>query len=203
MVDKYACFAALVASEPTAAYAIRARDLGTPIVVAAPHGGGIEPGTSEVAVSIAGDRYSYYLFEGMKARSNRDALHITSVNFDEPSCLSLLRSARTVLTVHGEKSSSDVLYIGGLDAGTIAEIRSVLEPAGFQVRQHPNVSLRALDRRNICNIGTRGEGVQLELSCGLRRSFFESLSREGRKVPTPRLSQFGSLIQQALRKSGL
>jgi phage replication-related protein YjqB (UPF0714/DUF867 family) len=53
------------------------------VAVIAPHGGGIEPGTSELATAIAGDDFSLYLFEGLKSAGNGE-LHITSTNFDEP-----------------------------------------------------------------------------------------------------------------------
>ncbi len=140
-------------------------------MLVAPHGGAIEPGTSEVAVSVAEDWYSYYLFEGMRAHHNQ-ALHITSVNFDEPTWLSLVRSAQIVVTIHGEKSSSEVIYIGGQHAAAIAAVRAALEPAGFQVREHEDVLLSGRDKRNICNKGICGKGVQLELSRGLRKFFF-------------------------------
>jgi phage replication-related protein YjqB (UPF0714/DUF867 family) len=52
-------------------------------VVVAPHGGGIEPGTSQVAQAIADDNFNLALFEGIKASGN-SILHITSTNFDEP-----------------------------------------------------------------------------------------------------------------------
>ena len=35
-----------------------------------PHGGGIEPGTSEVADAIAGEEFSFYAFEGLKSSDN-------------------------------------------------------------------------------------------------------------------------------------
>lgn len=202
MPEKYVNFAALAASVPRAAYAITARDLGTPIVVVAPHGGGIEPGTSEIALSIAADRYSHYLFEGRKKRSNHD-LHITSVNFDEPSSLSLLRSAQMVVTIHGEDSGAEVVYVGGRHAAAVAAIRAALTSAGFKAHQHPSAALSGRDVRNICNIGACGAGVQLELSRGLRSSFFKSLSAIGRKSPTPRLSHFGTVVREVLGKSEL
>jgi poly-gamma-glutamate hydrolase-like protein len=70
VADKYRNFAALVA----------------------PHGGGIEPGTSELADAIAASDLSFYTFEGLKPSGNTD-LHITSTRFDEPMCLTLLASS--------------------------------------------------------------------------------------------------------------
>lgn len=44
----------------------------------APHGGGIEPGTSEIADAIGGERGSFYTFGGLKSSGTAD-LHITSI----------------------------------------------------------------------------------------------------------------------------
>ena len=54
------------------------------ILVTAIHGGGIEPGTSELAklISKKGD-YNLYSFEGLM-KSNNQKLHITSTSFDDP-----------------------------------------------------------------------------------------------------------------------
>jgi phage replication-related protein YjqB (UPF0714/DUF867 family) len=55
------------------------------VAIIAPHGGKIEPGTSEIAAAIAGDDYSLYRFQGLRDRP-REELHITSAKFDEPTC---------------------------------------------------------------------------------------------------------------------
>lgn len=89
-------------------YAIRLRHTGSKVVIAAPHAGAIEPGASEIALALAGDDLSYYLFEGRKPKANGE-LHITSSNFDEPQCLELLATATIVVTVHGQPSR----FLGG------------------------------------------------------------------------------------------
>jgi len=58
-------------------------------VIIAPHGGGIEQGTSEIAEKLADKDLSLAMFEGIKRNANRE-LHITSTNFDEPRCLSIV-----------------------------------------------------------------------------------------------------------------
>jgi phage replication-related protein YjqB (UPF0714/DUF867 family) len=202
MSDKYAKFEALASGEPDGSYAVIPHDIGSRIVVAAPHGGGIEPGTSEIARAIAGTVFSCYLFEGKKASGNSE-LHITSSNFDEPKCLSLLRRADIVLTVHGEDSESDVAFLGGRHTAAAASVRAALEQNGFTVKEHTDPCLRGIHPQNICNVGRMGAGVQLELSVGLRKSLFRSLSRTGRKEPKPRLAQFADLVRQALQKDGI
>ena len=49
----------------------------SPVAVIAPHGGAIEPSTSEIAAAIAGREFNLYCFEGRKPKGNT-ALHITS-----------------------------------------------------------------------------------------------------------------------------
>jgi phage replication-related protein YjqB (UPF0714/DUF867 family) len=199
MSDKYKNFAALKAGEPEDAFRILSRDKGSGVVVAAPHGGGIELGTSEIAIAIAGEDLSFYLFEGKKAEGNK-ALHITSSCFDEPSGLALMRSAACVLTVHGEVSDAEVVYLGGLNTRVKFALCAALKGGGYIVREHENPKLRGRDAENICNVGRLGAGVQLELSVGLRASFFQSLSRSGRAKPTARLSEFSTLIREAVRE---
>lgn len=197
MPDKYVNFAALASSEPKDAFSVSVRNAGSTVVVAAPHGGGIEPGTSEIALAIAGADLSYYLFEGHKVENNSD-LHITSSNFDEPQCLALLEATNIVLTVHGEESATEVVYLGGRHRAALGRIQSELDSLGFVVRRHSDPKLQGIHPRNICNIGRIGAGVQLELSRGLRSSFFESLTRAGRKKATPRLLDFGARVRAAL-----
>jgi phage replication-related protein YjqB (UPF0714/DUF867 family) len=45
------------------------------LAILAPHGGGIEPGTSELAEAVAGEGLSFYAFEGLK-RSGNAVLHV-------------------------------------------------------------------------------------------------------------------------------
>ncbi len=78
---------------------------GTDLVIVTPHGGGIEPGTTEIVRALAGADLSYYLFQGLKPNDNLAALHITSSNFDEPQCVALLRAAAMTVAVHGESSA--------------------------------------------------------------------------------------------------
>ncbi len=141
----------------------------SPIVIVAPHGGGIERGTSEIAVAIAGEDFSLYLFEGLKRRQNFQALHLTSRRFNEPRCVALVARAATVLTVHGCTGSEKRVYIGGLDEALKARLASGLNVCGVDawLDSHP---FSARDPDNICNRGRRGCGVQLEFTAGLRRT---------------------------------
>jgi len=170
------------------------------IVVLAPHGGGIEPGTSEVATKIAEKEFSLAMFEGKKPTGNA-RLHITSTNFDEPRCLQLAQMTDSVIAIHGEGSKERVVFLGGRDEKLGAQVRAVLESQGYQVKIHENPELQGIATVNICNRGRRGAGVQLELSSGLRKAFFESLTTEGREKPTDELAKFASAVREGLRGS--
>jgi phage replication-related protein YjqB (UPF0714/DUF867 family) len=196
--DKYNNFASLKASEPTGQWRVQAMHRGRDIAVIAPHGGAIEPGTSEIARAIAADEIDLYLFEGLKAAGNRD-LHITSTRFDEPSALKLLSEVSRVVAIHGEASEGiAVAFLGGLDAELGAAIERELRSAGFEVRRHENPALQGRAAENICNRAQSGRGVQLELSRGLREQLFKSLTAAGRLHPTARLEEFAAAVRCAL-----
>src|SRR5215471_18326011 len=90
MADTYDNFEALAQHERSGVdYGVVVRRAQAAFAIVAPHGGGIEPGTSEIADGIARTRCSFYSFEGLKREGNR-VLHITSTHFDEPMCLLLL-----------------------------------------------------------------------------------------------------------------
>ncbi|MGF2685828.1 poly-gamma-glutamate hydrolase family protein [Marinobacter sp. DUT-3] len=172
------------------------------VAVIAPHGGAIEPGTSELALAIAGEQLSFAIFEGTKAAQNRD-LHITSTNFDEPRCTDVVVRSRIVVAIHGESSLEETVFIGGADALLSSHIGNALEEADFAVREHENPNLQGKSRANICNRGTSGAGVQLELSRGLRSNLFESLRTAGRVRQTQVFHQFVDAVRQGLSHAGL
>lgn len=197
MADKYNSFAKLAREETgDGAFRVRLRKHLDTVVVIAPHGGGIEPGTSEIAEAIAGDDFSFYTFEGTKQTGNGD-LHITSTSFDEPQGLALVRASPTVLSVHGEASPGEIVFLGGRDAAFQKRLRVSLTAEGFEVRVHEDPGLSGRDPLNICNRGRSG-GVQLELSKGLRAAFFRSLRRQDRQDKTERFHQFVAAVREAL-----
>jgi len=112
MADKYSTFDDLKHSELNDAYRVEVHEVGSRAAIVAPHGGGIEPGTSEVSRAIARGDLSLYLFEGTKKQANSN-LHITSTRFDEPRCLQLVKAVEVAVTVHGEGGEREVVYLGG------------------------------------------------------------------------------------------
>lgn len=200
MADTYRNFAALARQERSGIdYDVLVRRARLEIALVAPHGGGIEPGTSELADAIAASDLSFYTFEGLKPSGNTD-LHITSTRFDEPLCLTLLTSSSVVVTLHGEHSTEDGegVFLGGLDADLGTEIGDGLRRQGFDVRKHTSRNLQGLEPNNLCNRGTTGAGVQLELSRAVRKTLFESLTRTGRQHPTARFGVFVAAVRRAI-----
>ena len=166
-------------------------------VILAPHGGAIEPGTTEVARRIAGSELSFAAFDGMKSAGNA-CLHITSTNFDEPRCLDLVQAADYVVAIHGEGSKEPIVFLGGRDTGLEQKIGMALLRHGYAVRTHTDPELQGIATTNICNRGQCGAGVQLELSVGLRKTFFFSLTSEGRRRPTSELFKFADAVREGL-----
>lgn len=203
MADKYRDFEDLAQHETSGIdFRIRVRRATDAFAVVAPHGGGIEPGTSEIAEAIAAGGLSFYAFDGLKSSGNGD-LHITSTRFDEPMCLTLVGQSETVLTIHGEGSDTDAaaVFTGGRNCELGELIAAALTSGGFEVRQHPDPLLQGLEPTNVCNRGKGGRGVQLELSRSLRRQMFSSLTETGRETTTPRFAAFVTAIHAVLAEA--
>jgi phage replication-related protein YjqB (UPF0714/DUF867 family) len=170
MNDLYRSYADLAAYETEGRdYRICTVDRHTDAVIAAPHGGRIEPSTSRIATAIASGDFSLYLFEGLQeGRPHRD-LHITSERFDEPQAMRMIERCALVVTVHGRRQDDDVnsVWLGGLDAKLREVTARMLAPAGFTAKisghrlpgDHPD---------NLCNRGNSKAGLQLEMPRALR-----------------------------------
>ena len=197
MSDKYNNYEQLRRNEElNKDYQINWRKGETDSVIVATHGGSIEPGTTEIADAVAGKDHSFYSFEGIKPDGNRD-LHITSTSFDEPHGVHLVEEATNVLTLHGCGEEAEIVYIGGLDHALKGKIQDSLIRAGFKTGEHDNQELQGVNKSNICNQGKKKQGVQLELSFGLRKKMFYSLKAKDRNKKT---TLFDELVL-ALRKA--
>jgi phage replication-related protein YjqB (UPF0714/DUF867 family) len=170
---------------------------GSRIAVAAPHGGSIEPGTSETAKSIAGEDLTCYCFEGMKSKENRKYLHITSTNFDEPKCTEICKNSDTIVAIHGADGEDEIVYVGGLNKILKQRIIEKLKDAGFDA-QEDTTNHSGQDSRNICNKGVLKEGLQLEMSKGLRKKMFRGLKHNDRKFTTEVFDEFVKSIRSIL-----
>jgi phage replication-related protein YjqB (UPF0714/DUF867 family) len=166
--DKYRNFAELKRGAPHGAYIIRPRPRPSKVIVIAPHGGRIEPGTSEIAARIAGDTYNLYRFEGQKPPGQNRDLHITSHRFHEPKALELVKKSSIVLGIHGCDGIRKI-YVGGLDIQLRQDLAAALKPTRLRITDDGR-KFAATHPLNICNLGARRCGAQLEISRDLRRS---------------------------------
>lgn len=181
-------------------YQVRSRDRESGFIVIGPHAGGIEAGTSELTRAVASDDLSYYLFEGIKAEGNYD-LRVTSTRFDEPRGLELVRSHRKAIAFHGWSWEVEKIYMGGRDEALAREITRNLRAAGFEVMTQGDPLLQGISPDNICNRCSSGAGVQVEVSRGLRRLFFKSLTPAGRRQTTEAFARFVGAVRAGVDRS--
>ena len=166
------------------------------IAIIAPHGGGIEPGTSEIAYAVAGSQFSYYTFEGLKPRGN-EILHIPSTSFDEPKCLQLVQDSEIVIAMHGCDGEEKVIHVGGLHVELKTRLIQSLAQDGFEARL-AEVGLSGNQIQNICNRGQSNQGIQLEITTGLRRAMFRKLDQQGRNFSTDIFRRFVTSVRKEL-----
>jgi phage replication-related protein YjqB (UPF0714/DUF867 family) len=171
------------------------------IAVLAPHVGEIEPGPSEIATHISGEDFTCYLFNGIKNRYNNKDLHITSTNFDEPQCTEICRNVDIVLAVHGTKDRDDHIYAGGRHESLKQKIIQNLKRDCFYVLED-TTNHSGLDPHNICNKGKLGQGLQIEISNGLRKKMFKGMSRQERQSTTTIFNKFIASIRDVLLEYG-
>jgi phage replication-related protein YjqB (UPF0714/DUF867 family) len=196
-MDKYKSFEELRNNESPKNYEVNFCDRSSKFVIIAPHGGNIEPGTSEIAEQIAGETLSYFDFKGVKNKSNKD-LHIASERYDESKARSLIQSADIAVSIHGKQGNDEKVYIGGLNKNLISELKYVLESSGFSVSGTLPVGLAGRNPSNICNACNSKEGLQIEISHGLRKKMFKDLTRKGRKEKTEIFEQFVAAVRKGL-----
>ena len=188
MADQFKTFSELAQKKrENRNWRVISRDRQSSTLVAAPHGGRAEPYTGKIAKAIAGISYSLYVFKTLKL-----GLHITSHKFDEPRAVAQASRHSRVVTIHGcdnRRSTTADVFVGGLDIalrdGVIFELREV----GFVVlvdRWTPGTACS-----NICNRGSSGRGVQIEVSCRLRNLL-------GYDHNTTLLDSFTTAIQRAI-----
>ena len=155
-------------------------------LIGAIHGGNIEAGTSEAAKLTANKgAYRYYAFEGIRPSDNSDLhvtstnfsdnsdLHVTSTNFDEPIIESMQQKVSSSVMIHGADGNDATIYIGGKDETLKDSIENELTENGFNVEVSPS-HLEGESSQNIANKNAENAGVQLELTTGLRQSFFNN-----------------------------
>lgn len=181
------------------------RDMTSSVLIAAIHGGGIEPGTTEISDLIAEQgQYSFYTFKGLRTKQN-DELHVTSRHYDQSTLMYMLSKVNQGLAIHGCLGNESLVYIGGKDQALMTTVEQLLTKAEFKVAKAP-AHLSGKDDDNIINGTQQNAGVQLELTTGLRQSFFENHNfvrkhRENRDKWNQNMYAFANAIVTAIEST--
>ncbi|WP_077247360.1 poly-gamma-glutamate hydrolase family protein [Pseudobacillus wudalianchiensis] len=183
-------------------YRITASHRKPEIAIMAIHGGNIEIGTGEIAADL-GEKLnaSTYIFEALKPKDNRK-LHITSTLYDEPTAIRMAQKAKTILSLHGyHDTGRENVYIGGRNEAYKKMVKKYLKKEGFQIEEAPK-HLKGTNKKNIVNRSELEQGVQLELSTKLRKSFFKDhdFAMNNRKQQTERYDAFVKALEKATLK---
>ena len=197
-MDKYVDYAELEQKEREGEdYAILYREADSKVAVMAPHGGGIEPGTIDIADAVAGSDHTFYAFKGIKKTGNK-ILHINSNMYDEPIGLKTSKNAFIVISIHGCRDKKEKVFIGGKNQELKQKMMYALRSAGFRAVVSEKPGLRGINPENICNRCKSGKGVQLEISRGLRENMFDNLDRRSLRKKTKVFYKFVNTIKEVL-----
>ncbi|MFB7124987.1 poly-gamma-glutamate hydrolase family protein [Kitasatospora sp. NPDC056273] len=167
----------------------------TPFVrttVIAPHGGGIEGGTSELCLAIAGyhpadlapapaagPTHDFWMFEGLRS-SNNSELHVTSTHCDDGVARAMCVGSRNVLSLHGctaaqagLEAGAQAVLVGGLNPTFRQYLMEEFAAAGIRaVTASGEEEIAGISPENICNRSLLGMGAQLEMTTELRAAMF-------------------------------
>jgi phage replication-related protein YjqB (UPF0714/DUF867 family) len=189
-------------------------------VVFAPHGGGIEPGTSELTLAIAGYHpaslqpsgtvHDHWMFEGLRASGNTE-LHVTSTGCDDHYARSLAAGALNAVALHGcsvTEAERDwrplpdpaCALVGGANAELRGRVVTALTAANISAvdaSSHP--TLDGTDAGNIVNRTLLAAGVQVETTTPLRAGMFTTNTAAQRKnTTTPLFWDFVAALRSAI-----
>jgi len=149
--------------------------LAGPIGIIAIHGGGIEPGTEEIARFVA-DRSgaSLYVYAGRRSKGNI-LLHQAShcVNIEErPLVVRFLNHVNTAISIHGHGREKNRIYVGGLHQSMVHRFVELARPvlSAYEWISDPEITppeIRGQSPGNIVNLPA-SRGMQLELPRKLR-----------------------------------
>jgi phage replication-related protein YjqB (UPF0714/DUF867 family) len=133
-------------------------------MIAAIHGGDIEPHTSEIARSVADNAHGLYLFEGHLGYGDSfKALHVDSRKFDEPLFKERVVSHDTVVSIHGCLDQQLLaIFLGGRNHQLKETVGRCIEDAGFTAVRNGHI-YEGTSPANICNHGRLNAGVQVEI----------------------------------------
>jgi phage replication-related protein YjqB (UPF0714/DUF867 family) len=160
--------------------------LGGSLGLVAVHGGGIEPGTEEIARFVAHHSgASLYVYAGRRSKGNL-SLHRPShrIKFqDRPLVMQFLNHVNMAISIHGHGRNERCAYVGGLHQAMVHQFVEVAQAALshyewiFAPESIPP-EIRGRNPNNIVNLPP-AQGMQLELPKDLRRT---KPTPDGRKL---------------------
>lgn len=173
-------------------------------MIFAPHGGGIEVGTTEVANAVSKKgNYDFFAFNGLKKSNNR-SLHVTSTHYDEPDLLKHLKTKKHSISIHGAQGNDKVVYVGGANKRLGYLCIQELNKRGIKAVRPPQ-NLSGTSAKNIVNRNKTNQGVQLEMTTALRKSMFKdgNTKKSFRTSPwhwSQDMDKFSDAIQTAIKR---
>jgi phage replication-related protein YjqB (UPF0714/DUF867 family) len=190
-------------SKPGVDFKVDYKSGGRAFLIAAPHGGNIEAGSSELAQSVAGTIYGYYCFEGLKKDSSD--LYMPSTRFDEPELVRVTKNYTSVVSLHVIAGAERMIYVGGRNKSVVDGTVKALTEAKFQVMATPP-SGSAWEGANLVN-RTGAGGVQIELTSALVDDMFRGpvaniRIRSDATRRTPDFDRFVAAVRNVLTRSG-
>jgi phage replication-related protein YjqB (UPF0714/DUF867 family) len=151
--------------------------LGSSLGLVAIHGGGIEPGTEEIARFVAHHSgASLYVSAGRLATGNLSLhrpSHRTKLQ-DRPLVMKFLNHVDMAISIHGHRRNERCAYVGGLHQAMVHQFVKVAQAALceyewiFDPESIPP-EIRGQNPNNIVNLPP-AQGMQLELPRDLRRT---------------------------------
>jgi phage replication-related protein YjqB (UPF0714/DUF867 family) len=151
--------------------------LGGPLGLMAIHGGGIEPGTEEIARFVAyHSGASLYIYAGRRATGNL-SLHQPSheMRIEERVLVKrFLNHVKTAVSIHGHGRNNNCAYVGGLHQRMAQRFVELALPAlpHYEWISDPELippGIRGQSPSNVVNLAP-AKGMQLELPTKLRQT---------------------------------
>ena len=148
-----------------------------PLGLMAIHGGGIEPGTEEIARFVAcHSGASLYVYAGRRSGGNL-SLHRPSNDgrIEERALIvQFLKHVKTAISIHGHGGRQNRAYVGGLHRSMVQRFVKLARPALSQYEwiSDPEIippGLSGRSPRNVVNLPP-AKGMQLELPLKLRQT---------------------------------
>jgi phage replication-related protein YjqB (UPF0714/DUF867 family) len=155
----------------------------------APHGGCIEPGTRQIVMSLANNKWDYFIFRGIRKGGDcYETLHVKSENYDVESCVQMARNAVLAVAIHGRRVEESRIEVGGGSLSLAADLVRYLSELEYPAIPAPS-HMSGQSETNFVNLA-KLKGIQLELSEGFRKSLFDMYPNK----PRPKSSFFPEFI---------